>query len=217
MENLHWIENDDYLNGDDFGAAHRYNNEWYMPKFHTHTHYEFYLFLSGNVQILIEDDAFDARPMDLFIFPPGIMHRAYLVDPHTNYERAYFYATSQALHNFSNDQLPLLPTLEKAVLQKDYCYHIGEKNGNEFLQLIDAYIRDESLKDPYSLEMQCLRMHYLSLEVCRIIHGTLHVLLSLLDNLLYPLLSHQQSQGSLFVAVSHDIQVTSQYHAGLMP
>ena len=171
MENVHWIENDDFLNGDDFGAAHRYNNEWYMPKFHTHTHYEFYLFLSGNVQILIEDDAFDARPMDLFIFPPGILHRAYLVDPHTNYERAYFYATRQALHNFSNDQLPLLPTLEKAVLQKDYCYHIGEKNGNKFLQLIDAYIRDESLKDPYSLEMQCLRMHYLSLEVCRIIHG----------------------------------------------
>ena len=54
MKDVNWIETNDILEGDDFGAAHRFNNEWFMPKFHMHPHYEFYLFLSGNVQILIE-------------------------------------------------------------------------------------------------------------------------------------------------------------------
>lgn len=171
MEDVNWIETDDILEGDDFGAAHRFNNEWFMPKFHMHPHYEFYLFLSGNVQILIEDDSFDARPMDLFIFPPGIQHRAHLVNTGKNYERAYFYVTRQALLNFCHDQICLLDILENAVMKKEYCYHIGEENGNEFTRLIDDYLKNESSDDPYSREMQRLRMHYLSLEVCRIIHG----------------------------------------------
>ena len=171
MKDVNWIETNDILEGDDFGAAHRFNNEWFMPKFHMHPHYEFYLFLSGNVQILIEDDSFDARPMDLFIFPPGIQHRAHLVNTHKNYERAYFYVTRQALLNFCTEQIRLLDILENAVLKKEYCYHIGEENGNEFLRLIDAYLKNESSADPYSREIQRLRMNYLSLEVCRIIQG----------------------------------------------
>ena len=146
MKDVNWIETNDILEGDDFGAAHRFNNEWFMPKFHMHPHYEFYLFLSGNVQILIEDDSFDARPMDLFIFPPGIQHRAHLVNTHKNYERAYFYVTRQALLNFCTDQIRLLDILENAVLKKEYCYHIGEENGNEFLRMIDALCRENGRK-----------------------------------------------------------------------
>ncbi len=171
MENVNWIETDDILVGDDFGAAHRYNNEWFMPKFHMHPHYEFYLFLSGNVQILIEDDFFDARPMDLFIFPPGTLHRAHLMDCHKNYERAYFYVARQALNNFCNDHINLLEILEQTVRRKDYCYHIGEEDGNEFVRIIDAYLKDEVLDDPYSREVQRLRMNYLSMQVCRIVRG----------------------------------------------
>ena len=37
--------------------------------------------------------------------------------------------------------------------------------------MIDAYLKNESSNDPYSREMQRLRMNYLSLEVCRIIQG----------------------------------------------
>ena len=107
MDAITWIEANDIQDGDDFGAVHRYSNDWYMPKFHVHPHYEFYLFLTGKVQIVIEDEIFDARPMDLFIFPPGTLHRANVLDAHTPYERAYFYVTRQAYVQDENQNDPI--------------------------------------------------------------------------------------------------------------
>ena len=107
MDAITWIEANDIQDGDDFGAVHRYSNDWYMPKFHVHPHYEFYLFLTGKVQIVIEDEIFDARPMDLFIFPPGTLHRANVLDAHTPYERAYFYVTRQALQSVHLVKVPM--------------------------------------------------------------------------------------------------------------
>lgn len=169
MDAITWIEANDIQDGDDFGAVHRYSNDWYMPKFHVHPHYEFYLFLTGKVQIVIEDEIFDARPMDLFIFPPGTLHRANVLDAHTPYERAYFYVTRQALHNFSNNQVQILDILEDAMRRKDYCYHIGEETSDPIVRLIDAYVQDEDQNDPIDRELQHLRMNSLALMICRIV------------------------------------------------
>ena len=171
MPSVTWIETNDLPDGDDFGAVHRNSCEWYMPKFHMHPHYEFYLFLTGNVQIVIEDEFFYARPMDLFIFPPGTLHRANVLDPRKPYERAYFYVTRQALYNFSNERVHLLDILEEAMHRKDYCYHIGEETGNLIVRLVDAFVREESQEDPLSQELQRLRMNVLTANVCRIVQA----------------------------------------------
>ena len=64
----------------EYACRHGLDNDWPVGPFHMHPHYEFYLLISGNVQMRVEDESYDAHPMDLFAFPPGVLHRAMLLD-----------------------------------------------------------------------------------------------------------------------------------------
>ena len=54
---------------------------------HSHDYYEFYFFLEGNVNILVEDQSIHVKPGDFLIIPPGIVHRPEYLDATTPYRR----------------------------------------------------------------------------------------------------------------------------------
>ena len=97
MKNRYRNETNDLRDGAEFDCRHGVDLDWPPVPYHMHPHYEFYLLIRGNVQMLIEDESFDAHPMDLFIFPPGVLHRALVLGSSIPYERAYLYITRKAL------------------------------------------------------------------------------------------------------------------------
>jgi len=159
----------DLRDGAEFDYRHGTDDDWAAPPFHMHPHYEFYLLIRGKVQIIIEDESFDARPMDLFVFPPGVVHRAMLLDSSSPYERAYFYVTRKALSDMSDDRFPMMRILESAVSRGDYSYHADDESGERLLRLLDECIADAGSDDPSAWLMNRCRVNMLSLIACRIV------------------------------------------------
>lgn len=54
---------------------------------HSHDYYEFYFFLEGNVNIVIENKSIHVKPGDFLIIPPGVVHRPEYLDDTTPYRR----------------------------------------------------------------------------------------------------------------------------------
>ena len=146
MNKVEGAKFNDLQEGREYDCRHGVDDQWASPQFHMHPHYEFYLFIRGNAQIVIEDERFDAHPMDLFVFPPGVMHRAAILGHEEPYERAYFYATRKALAEMEEDGYPLLPILEEAARGGIYSFHAEDTDASRFIRLVDHYI--EALKDP---------------------------------------------------------------------
>ncbi len=168
MEQLIFEKTNDIRAGSDAGCTHSINTGWKTAKFHMHPHYEFYLFVRGNAQIVIEDERFDTHPMDLFIYPPGTLHRAFMTDSSIPYERAYFYATRKVLSEMSSPSYPILDILDRAARDRDYSFHADELSASRFIRLIDDYIEEESRHEPCFQEMNRCRINMLSLIVCRV-------------------------------------------------
>ena len=169
MDKRHWTEANDLKAGVDFDFRHNLDTDWETAPFHMHHFYEFYLFLRGKVQMLIEDEAFDAHPMDLFIFPPGVLHRALILEPSPAYERAYFYVTRKALSEMYDEHFPMLRILDGAMVRGDYSYHADDESAAQFLRLVDECLREEGNQDPSSRAMNRCRVNMLSLIACRIV------------------------------------------------
>ena len=162
-------ETNDLHDGAEYHCRHGMDSDWSIGPLHMHPHYEFYLFVQGKAQILIEDESFDAQPMDLFIYPPGVLHRALIRDHSVPYERAYCYITRKALSDMSDDRFPMLQILESAISRGDYSYHVGDDSAGSFLRLVDEWIRDASSDDPFSRSMNRCRINMISLITCKIV------------------------------------------------
>ena len=171
MEELLRQESNDLLAGEEFDCRHQLDMGWTTPMFHLHPHYEFYLFIQGKAQIRIEEESFDAHPMDLFIFPPGVLHRAIILDSSCPYERAYFYATRKMLSDISDSRYDLLQILDEVARRRDYSYHVDGDSGARFLRLIDEMIAQTASEsgDPSLYPMNRCRINMLSLITCRIV------------------------------------------------
>jgi glyoxylate utilization-related uncharacterized protein len=58
---------------------------------HAHDYYEFYFYMEGDVEFEIGDSRQALKSGDFVIVPPGIRHRAFVVDPDLPYRRFVFW------------------------------------------------------------------------------------------------------------------------------
>ena len=158
----------DLRDGAEFDCRHNVDQNWVSAPLHMHPHFEFYLFIRGNAQLIIEDESFDAHPMDLFIFPPGVLHRSLVHNSSETYERAYFYVTRKALSDMSDDRFPLLQILEAAISGGNFSYHADDESASRIIRLLDDCITDMESEDPSAYPMNRCRVNMLALIVCRI-------------------------------------------------
>ena len=61
---------------------------------HTHTYYEFYFFLEGEVKMEIDGRRFPLKQGDLAVVPPGVRHRANVIDPSRPYRRVVLWISA---------------------------------------------------------------------------------------------------------------------------
>ena len=63
-------------------------------KEHTHTHYEFYLFLEGAISLEIDGVLYTPKPGDLLLIPPGVPHHLVMHDLSVPYRRFVFWVSA---------------------------------------------------------------------------------------------------------------------------
>jgi AraC-like DNA-binding protein len=130
-----------FADGNPYEAYHLTHHRHTMPELHSHDLYEFYFFLSGDISIVIEEYSYRTCPGDVFIFPPGHMHRAHHLSEHSYYDRFFCYVPVDHLRHISTNDYPLLSIVEAAVQKGVLRVHPPDKEFNQTLaQLNDVIV-----------------------------------------------------------------------------
>lgn len=100
-----------HMLSDDFEIYYYNDGHSYHVESHTHSHYEYYFFLEGNILIHINGKEYLLNCGDVILIPPGIAHYATLLDSESPYRRFVFWVSQNYF-----DKL--------ALLSPDYLYLI---------------------------------------------------------------------------------------------
>ena len=157
--------------GRDFELYHMFHEIWNNFAFHSHPFYEIYFFISGSVQIMVEDRLYEIQPWDMLVFPPGVMHKNTPVDNNVNYERAYFYATENFLRSVSEPECDLAEIFSHAAKNKQHHFHLGEILGRTVLEKMDGIIGKADDASAIGQLINRCQMTILLASVCEIIQN----------------------------------------------
>ena len=78
-----------------------YYKDFYLSKVenHTHTYYEIYFFLEGNVSIEIKGEAYPLEYGDIVVIPPGVEHHAVIQGTEVPYRRFVFWISCDYINS----------------------------------------------------------------------------------------------------------------------
>lgn len=113
-----------YLDRQEMPAGHEY--ELYhktvpVPstvQFHYHDFYEFFLFITGDIRLIVENRTYQLAPHTLVVIPPGNMHLATSASRDILYERIILYTTRDCLRDLSSSAFSL-PAWTESLNQRD--------------------------------------------------------------------------------------------------
>jgi AraC-like DNA-binding protein len=113
---------------------------------HTHTYYEFYFFLEGEVTMELDGHRFPLKQGDLAVVPPGIRHRANVTDPARPYRRIVLWISASFAAELMSESPDYMYLLQRAVTSHEYVYHFDLIEYNEMrirlFTLLDEIHRD---------------------------------------------------------------------------
>ena len=82
-----------YMLSDSFEVFYYSDTHFSSVDLHSHEYYEFYFFLEGEVSMEIEGSDYLVEPGDMIVIPPGVMHRALILNDEKPYRRFVFWIT----------------------------------------------------------------------------------------------------------------------------
>lgn len=102
-----------------------YYNSYYLSNVecHSHSYYEFYFFLEGQVSIEIDGTVYPLKYGDVILIPPGVRHRAQIHSQDTPYRRFVFWVSKEycaQLLALSKDYVYLM---QCAAVKRNYIFH----------------------------------------------------------------------------------------------
>jgi len=142
-----------------------YNDKHITPlKEHSHSYYEFYFFLGGEVSITIKNQQTLLQKGDMILLPPGLKHYITIHNPEISYQRFIFWITpefAKELQQLSEDYVYLL---QHAKENRQYIYHFDTITFNTiqsklFLLLDEIHFEHFGKLTKISLAVKDLILH----------------------------------------------------------
>ncbi len=147
-----------------FEICHGRDAQFPETDFHSHDHYEFYLFLDGNVTYYIEEQIYELMPGDLLIIPPGTMHRPMVKCNGAVYERIVLGVNIDFLRMLQREQNEILAALHTFRKKSGYRISLSGKELVFFSQLCDHLI--QWTKAPVQTQSSFVSVYLHSLLPC---------------------------------------------------
>lgn len=132
-------------------------------KFHTHFHYEVFIFYNGKCKYAIGNKIYELQPGDVIVMDGSLMHRPFILDDHRYYERSIVQFSSEWLR-------PVLHALKATNLlemfeENHFSILRGEGSSiidgiEEHIQSIEKYLRTHS-PDTVDVELKLEIIHIL--------------------------------------------------------
>lgn len=141
---------------------------------HSHDYYEFYLFLEGDMDMVIGARTFRIAVGDLILIPPGTVHHAILRDNSRPYRRFVFWISQ----DYCNELLQLTPDyvylMQQAASAARYLYHL-DAGGFHSIQARILKLLEEIHSDRYGKDAAVsLAVNDLILQMNRICYEQAH-------------------------------------------
>lgn len=130
-----------YMTNKDFEIYHYRDPYFNAPDFHNHDFYEVYIFLDGNVTYYIEDKIYDLTAGDIILIPPGKMHRPYITDNKTIYERIVLWINSDYLVSLDDKEQRLFNIFNNAGSEIEYLISLPTEDFNFINEIIKKLIQ----------------------------------------------------------------------------
>ena len=194
-----------------------YYSDYYLSKVesHTHNYYEFYFFLEGNVDMIIEGDVFSMHPGDLVLIPPKIRHHAEIRNQELPCRRFVFWISREyckRLLELSPDYVYLMQHVEVA---GDYVFSNDIITFNTIQSKVFALI-DEMRSNRFGRDARItLCVNDLILHLNRIVHERNYPRSEKEDKNLYQSLAEyieKNLEGNLSLEHLAEVFYVSKYH-----
>ncbi len=112
-----------YMLSKDFEIYYYSDRKLSKVENHSHSYYEFYLFLEGDVTMMIDDTAFPLKKGDVVLIPPRVHHYAIIKNHEQPYRRFVFWISV----DYCNRLIELSPDygyiMQRAQVHKRYIFH----------------------------------------------------------------------------------------------
>ncbi|EJW99933.1 AraC family transcriptional regulator, partial [gut metagenome] len=90
---------------------------------HAHNYYEFYFFLEGNVEMLIDKQPYTLQYGDVILIPPGISHKVTIKDVETPYRRFVFWISKEYSNRLEQKSEDFVYLQKYAQQKQKYVFH----------------------------------------------------------------------------------------------
>jgi len=102
-----------------------YYSDTHMPSVRTHTHnyYEFYLFISGDISLQIDNQLFKPKGGDMVLIPPGVHHKATVLSENVPYQRFVFWISQDYCNRLMTEDPSYGYLMQHVITTKNYIYH----------------------------------------------------------------------------------------------
>lgn len=117
-------------------------------KIHSHNYYEFYFFLKGDVEMLIDGVTHPLTEGDIIAVPPGILHQARILDPEKPYSRIVFWLSRESYETLAALSPSYTYITEYAKRTGTYIFHFDPVAFND-LRSVLLLILDENSADRF--------------------------------------------------------------------
>ncbi len=174
MQALSWKNAENMPANREYEVYHQLSENWRVPLFHSHDHYEFFFFIRGSIKIAIEDSIFDVAPYDMFIYPPGYMHSNLPQDARVPYERAYFYVSVNTLRKMSDADYNLMACVSQAIEQRRFRHPLRKDVFYNLLSQMDVIISNADDTHPAVQMMNRCRINILLASCCQHLTESTH-------------------------------------------
>lgn len=120
---------------------------------HSHNFYEIYIYLSGSIELLIDDRYYQVKRGDIIVIPPYTLHKLVPIEPEQEYDRVYLYITEGCLKSFQFNEHSLLHPLVVATQAKRYDFHLTDEEDFDIIYHNMFLMHRSRRNDYYGKEM----------------------------------------------------------------
>lgn len=103
---------------------------------HSHNYYEFYFFLEGDVNLVVEDKSYPIHPGDFFLIPPGTIHHMVSLNPAVPYRRFIFWISTEYCNALTQTSTDYAYLMQLSITTKTYIFHCENIEFNTIQSMI---------------------------------------------------------------------------------
>lgn len=98
---------------------------------HSHDYYEFYFFLEGNVELVVNDKVYAVNPGDFLLIPPGVRHFPRLLNNNAPYRRFVFWISKEYCNQLIQLSVDYGYIMQHVITSKEYLFTFDSITFNE--------------------------------------------------------------------------------------